>query len=97
MAQVPPTETQGPNTSGKPCELEMLWAWMRRNPGLSILVIGLGTLFLGWWGFLVQFTLEQNGGTALDALYLAVQLFVINSGSEYLDPVPQVEIALLNA
>jgi len=93
MAQVPPTETQGSNTSGKPCELEMLWAWMRRNPGLSILVIGLGTLFLGWWGFLVQFTLEQNGGTALDALYLAVQLFVINSGSEYLDPVPQVEIA----
>lgn len=71
----------------------MVWAWILRNPVLSVLVAGLGTLLLGWWGFLIQFSLEQNGGTVLDALYRAIQLFIINSGSEYFNPVPQIEIA----
>jgi len=93
MAQIPLSETSGPSTPEKPCALEMLWAWILRNPVLVLLVFGLGTLLLGCWGFFVQFTLDQNGGTVLDALYRAIQLFVLNSGSEYFNPVPQLEIA----
>ncbi len=93
MTQIPLSETPGPSAPNKPCELEVAWAWILRNPVLSILVTGLITLFLGWWGFLVQFSLEQSGGTVFDALYRAIQLFIVNSGSEYFNPVPQIEIA----
>lgn len=75
----------------------MLWAWIRRNPVLVLLILVLGTLLLGYWGFRIQFTLGQNDGTVLDAFYRAIQLFVLNSGSEYFNPVPQLEIARYSA
>jgi len=66
---------------------------MHRNSGLVLLVSGLATLLLGWWGFLVQFTIVQNNGTLFDAFYRSIQLFWLRSGSEFYNPVPQIEIA----
>ncbi|NLM30368.1 MAG: hypothetical protein GX216_08090 [Methanomicrobiales archaeon] len=77
----------------KPPRLDAIWAWMLRNPVLFVLTAGLVTLLLGWWGFILQFALEENNGTVLDALYLAIQLLFIRSGTDYLNPVIQLEVA----
>ena len=85
------------DASEKPNKLKRVWKWMQINPGLVILTAVLGTIALGSWGFMIEFAREQNGGTLLDALYWAIQLFTTQSGSAYLNPVPQLEIARYSA
>jgi len=78
-------------------KLKQVWKWMQINSGLVILAAVLGTIVLGSWGFMIEFARAQNGGTLLDALYWAIQLFTTRSGSAYLNPVPQLEIARYSA
>jgi len=73
--------------------LKKIMAWIRRNSLWVLLIAGISTLLLGWWGFHVQFLIEKQGGTILDAFYKSIQLFWIRSGSDFYNPVPQINIA----
>jgi hypothetical protein len=94
MNKNPPTETPGSDISqDERCLLENAWEWIRRNSGFVLLVLGLVVLYAGWRGFLIQFAHEQNDGTIYDAFYRSIQLFSIRSGSEFFNPVPEIEFA----
>jgi len=94
MTKNPPTGAVGSDISqDERSILEKIWGWIHRNSGFVLPVLGLLVLFIGWRGFLIQFAHEQKDGTTFDAFYRSIQLFSIRSGSEFFNPVPEIEIA----
>lgn len=98
MTQIPSnTKSIFDSLQEKPSNLERIWAWIHRNSLWVLLFAVLLTLALGLWGFHNQFIINQQDGTILDALYRSIQLFWLRSGSDFYNPILQINIARFTA
>lgn len=74
-------------------KFEKLKAWIHRNSLWVLLIAVISTLALGLWGFHDQFLINEQDGTILDAFYRSIQLFWLRSGSDFYNPILQINIA----
>jgi len=98
--------TQPPSSATTPCRNNSeddlpfhrkVRNWLSRNQVVLLVIAGVATLLLGYMGFVRELPQTQPPGTPLDAFYLAIQLFSIRSGSQFFDPVWEVNVARFSA